>query len=346
MGDFDPAAAGPFWGGRRGSEQRLPFSISLVEAKPALAGELRNSIQSLPHTTNLFDAPLIEVGEFSDHVDRILARLIYSAYPKTATFAFVDPCRASGYGVLEVRSILDKRYGECLLFWNYEGVNRWLGSVAAQHSEGAGLTQLFGSESGLQHALQIWSSARNTPEKERDLLSHFLRCVSEYSGAEFLVPFRFTSESAKRTSHYLIHCSKNPLAFKIMKEIMGSLRTNTEPGHFSFLGPSDVGDQVPMFIPEAEAAASTAISNELSKGRRPVRFFSEDWVRRPGDLFRATDYKRILLTMEAEGQVEVLCEDGSSITPASKRPNRQGRPTLADRLVVRLGNKTPGNTKN
>lgn len=315
--------------------QSRRFSMSLVEADPSLAQELRDAISIQPRPQNLFEDPLILTGEFADHLQAILARRIYSDSSSTATFAFLDPCRASGYGAAEIRAILGKRYGECLIFWNYDGVNRWLGSVDSEYSSGTRLSHMFGTTDALAIALEVWRSVRSPAQKERALLGHFLTCVREYSGAEFLVPFRFVSDAANRTSHYLVHCSRHPLAFRLMKDVMGSLRTSDEPGQFSFLGHSDLGDQISLFAPEAEEEAAEAILGELSDGPRSVGLFTEQWVERPADLFRGTDYRAILLGLESDGRVQVLEGDGTTPAPAHARRRYKGRPTLASRLLVR-----------
>jgi three-Cys-motif partner protein len=316
------------------AEQSRRFSMSLVEADASLAQELRVAIASQPRPENLFEDPLILTGAFSDHLQTILARRLYSVGASTATIAFLDPCRASGYGAEEIRAILRKKFGECLIFWNYVGVNRWLGSLAAEQSSGSQLSHMFGTSDALRTALEIWRSARSLPEKERGLLSHFLNCVRDYSGAEFLVPFRFVSASANRTSHYLVHCSRHPLAFRLMKEVMGSLRSSDDPGQFSFLGYSDLGDQISLFVPEAEVEAAEAILTELGKGQRPVRLFTKQWIERPSDLFREKDYREILLQLEADGRIRVFLEDGVTPAPAHSRRRNKGKPSLAPQLRV------------
>lgn len=317
-------------------EQRQPFSLSLVEAEADLAEDLRAAMREAPRPANLIDAPLVEVGEFSAHIPRILSKDIYGKFRSVATFAFLDPCRAAGYGAEEIREVLAKPYGECLVFWNYEGVNRWLGSVASQYSGGGGLARMFGSREALEEALRIWDSSRNPTEKERDLLTHFLESLRGYAGAKFLVPFRFTSDAANRTSHFLVHCSRHPLAFKLMKEVMGSLSTDPEPGQFSYLGRSDVGGQFSMFESDAQTSAAEAILSELRTGPKPVSQFTVQWVERPHDFFRSKDYKTLLLDLEAKARIRVLEEDVLTPAPASERRKKHGVPTLPDRLWVGL----------
>ena len=317
------------------SQQPRPYSVSFVEADPDVAKELREAVLERMPSPGMFDPPLIETGEFANQLAGILARPIYESHRGTATFAFVDPCRPSGFSTVDLKSILRKPYGECLVFWNYEGIIRWLGALSAEDCDGSELGRIFGGVDGLRKAREISMSARNPAEKERDLLSHFLQCTKESSAAKFLIPFRFNTETANRTGHYLIHCSNSALAFKIMKDVMGSLSSISDPGQFAFLGTSELGNQLSMLVPEAESLAEAAIRTELSKGMRPVGLFTNDWILRPHDFFRSSDYKRILLGMESEGILEVLAADGVKSKPAASRM-RLGITTLGEKLLLRL----------
>ncbi len=317
------------------AKQSLPFSVSLVEADTNAADELRVAVAAR-QAIRYFDKPLVETGEFATLLSRILDRPIYKEHKNTATFAFVDPCRSSGYGAVDIRAILEKPYGECLIFWNYDGIGRWLGAAAAENYDRSGLVRIFGSELGVQKALEIRDSSNSVAEKENSLLTLFLRCTKNNSGAKFCIPFRFITEAANRTGHYLIHCCNNPLAFRIMKDVMASLSSTPEPGQFGFLGHSGIGSQLSMFAPIAEVQAIADIKAELATSIRPVHLFTVNWVHRPEDLFRARDYKAILLRMEAVGEIEVIDEDGVTLRPRGSRKKQNGSPTLADRFMVRL----------
>lgn len=300
--------------------------MSLIEAVADLATELRAALAPISRPSHMIDEPWVDVGHFSEYLESVLVRPVYARHRNVATFAFLDPCRASGYGVEEVSAILAKPYGECLVFWNYDGIVRWLGAIASEHARRTGMMQILGSTDALENALFIHNSARNPPEKERDLLTLFLESLQVHARAKFLIPFRFTSDTSRRTSHFLIHCSRDPLPFRLMKQVMGSLSDSAEPGAFSYLGTEAVGQQFSMFEPDAKVRARDAILRELRVAPRPVSRFTKDWVERPQDLLREMDYKVLLIDLERECRIVVLRPDGRTPYPAAERPVRKGAP--------------------
>ncbi len=316
-------------------QQRNPYCASFVEVQRADADDLRRAIAMLPRSDREIEAPLVLDGEFAEHIDALLARPVLMPFRKIATFAFVDPCRAKGVRVRDIQKILAIPFGECLIFWNYDGVNRWLGAVSAGQSSGEGLKDLFGDTVVLRKAVDFSRMTADPIEKERGLLRLFLEALQAHSGASYLLPFRFDARDASRTSHYLIHCSCHGLAFKLMKQVMSSLSSSGEPGKFEFLGESDIGGQADLFRPAAEEAAEKDILEALRQGPRSVTLFYEDWVQRPGDYFSQPDYKRVLLSMEARDLIEVLDSDGNTPLPRNRRRQYKGQATLGERLWVR-----------
>jgi three-Cys-motif partner protein len=316
-------------------QQQLPYCASFVELEVGDANELRSVVAALPVKGRQLESPLVLTGEFAEHIDALLARPALRPFRRVATFAFVDPCRVKGVRVRDIQKILAMPFGECLIFWNYDGVNRWLGAVSTGHSSGEGLKDLFGDTAVLRQAIDLSEAVVDPPEKERGLLSLMLNVLHAHSGAEYVLPFRFDARESNRTSHYLIHCSRDGLAFKLMKAVMSSLTSSDEPGRFEFLREGDVASQADLFVPAPDAVAAQQVLEELNAGPRPVKLFCEDWVRRSGDFFAQSDYRRLLLSMEERGQIEVLDADGVTPSPRNRRRQIKGEATLAERLWVR-----------
>lgn len=314
------------------SKQRLPWSVSFVEADIKLFQQLAKAVHEHPTKAGIFDKPFIQHGEFTQFVQEILSRGIYSQFKRVATFAFIDPCGASGVRMSDIARLLSQDYGECLLFWNYDGINRWLGGAQAGTHSTAGVVDLFGDEALVREALAI--CLKMPPDKERLLRDLFIRAVSTKSGARFVLPFRFEAKGSERTSHYLIHCSNHGLAFKIMKDVMDSASSGDE-GAFEFLNDADTSYQMGMFRPQFEKARAEILA-QLTKETTPVRVFTDDWTRRPHDLISSVAYKRILLELEEAGEIQVLSKDGTEPMPAKRRPKRLGKATLGDDYLLRL----------
>jgi hypothetical protein len=237
--------------------------------------------------------------------------------------------------VRDIRKILKAPFGECLIFWNYDGVNRWLGAVFAGQSSGEGLKDLFGDTAVLRQAIDLSEAVADPREKERGLLSLMLKVLQDHTGATYVLPFRFDARDANRTSHYLIHCSRDGLAFKLMRAVMSSLTSSEEPGRFEFLRDVDDASQADLFVPASDVVAAGQILDALAEGPRPVKLFCDDWVRRPSDFFSQSDYRRLLLTMEERRQIQVLASDGKTPLPQDGRRRVKAEATLGERLWVR-----------
>lgn len=312
--------------------QSMPCSASFIEEDPQLFPKLEQAISQHPSVTGhkLFDEPFIKQGEFKDWVESTLKRPIYSRFSKVATFAFVDPCGVRGVRMSDLSLLLSRQYSECLLFWNYDGINRWLGGVAKREHPRSGLDELFGDPDLVDEALLHFDRSASSAEKEQKILRLFIGGLKK-SGKQFVLPFRVEAKDKDRTSHYLIHCSGHPLAFKIMKDVMGGAGTGTETGAFEF---SSAAETAALFSPLADQARDN-ILKQLARGPLRVSVFTKEWILRPDDFFRDKDYRGILLELEAAGLVEVLDKSGKSVVAASRRPQRQGKPTLGPDYLVR-----------
>jgi len=310
------------------SQQRRPASASFIEKDPLLFEELVDAMSHHEPVNKLFDPPLIERGTFAEWIDRILNRPIYSRFRRVATFAFVDPCGVQGLRMKDLSSVLSRQFGECLVFWNYDGINRWLGLVRKGEHSRAGLVELFGREDFVEEALLLFAGQRLNKEKE--ILELYMRALNQ-AGATHVLPFRVTAKDKNRTSHYLLHCSRHGLAFKIMKEVMAST-TTADHGEFEFSTALESGS---LFSPVLETARDRILST-LARGPLQVRTFTEQWVMQPGDLLIAKDYREILLKLEREGKIEVVDKKSNNVVPAHKRKQQMGKPTLGPNYLVRL----------
>jgi three-Cys-motif partner protein len=313
------------------ADQSRPFSVSFVEADPELFQRLSEEIATRDALPNLYDPPLLRHGQFHQFVDEILSRPIYTRFRNPATFAFIDPCGVQGVRMEDISRILAKPYGECLLFWNYDGINRWLGGVLKGEHDRAGLEALFGGDEFVDEALTYASVSTKPGLKEQNILELFMRALRS-RGPRFVLPFRVQARDSDRTSHYLIHCSSNSLPFTIMKDVMGGAHTGEDSGAYEFSSAAETG----LLFHPIEDGARTRILEHLGHGACKVETFTKRWICEPDDYFRGSDYKRILLELEAEGRIEVLDKQGEKPMPRTKRRiGVGGKPTLGDDYFVR-----------
>jgi three-Cys-motif partner protein len=335
------AGAGTYEGAHPGSplialsllaDQAQPWTASFVESDNELFKQLSKAIANDRHLRGLAEPCFLRRGEFSEFVKEILSRKIYVGHAPVATFAFIDPCGVRGVRMIDIAEILSKPFGECLLFWNYDGINRWLGAVVAGTHPFEGLPELFGEQAAARKAIKIFEEDKS--DKERALRDLFFISVREHSKARFLLPFRFEAKDSSRTSHYLIHCSNDGLPFKIMKHVMDRA-SSSDQGLFEMLNDSDTSFQLGMFRPHRDQARTEIL--ECLRHRIPrVRLFTEDWVRRSEDLMTSDGYRCLLLEMERDGEIQIIANDGTTPMPSDKRANRQGKATLGETYFVRL----------
>jgi three-Cys-motif partner protein len=318
-----------------GKQDKLPYCASFVEVSEPDYADLQEAVSGYRPIGKLLETPLVLRGEFADHIDSVLDRRVLSRYRRVATFAFIDPCKVRGVRLADIKKVLQRPYGECLVFCNYDGMVRWLGAVASGASDGEGLRDFLGDDETLKRAVDLVQATKNPKEKETGLLGIFLSACRTHSGASHLLPFRFNAQDAQRTSHYLVHFSRHGLAFKIMKGVMSALSSVREPEKFEFLGQSDIGDQADLFRPAPSTKAEEAILALLANGPSPLTVILDEWVQRPDDFFSETHYRKILLDMEERGRIEVLKEDGETLLLRADRRMINGKSTLPKQLWIR-----------
>jgi three-Cys-motif partner protein len=314
--------------------QPKPATISLVESDKACFDDLRTTVA--PRSLQVCD-PLLSNSAFEEVLPDLVRRPIYAKYRRVATFAFIDPCGVRSVRMRDIGRLLELPFGECLLFWNYEGLNRWLGGVSSETLGRDNLVEFFGGVDACEAALSCFRRTSDAGRREIELRDLYIGSLRDVAGARFIIPFRFRSRRKVGTSHYLIHCATHQLAFKIMKEVMRNAATRTDGAvEFEFLHADELGVQTALFRPSVDRARS-AILDELRKGVRPVGLFADAWVLRPDDFLVTQQYKEILTELEREGLIEILDPATARLLPASARRTTVGRPTLASRLLARIG---------
>lgn len=313
-------------------------AVSCVEDYEPFSLALKDALAEYPGSAQLFNNPLVQLGKFHDHIDRILRNDVYSTARRgrdVATFAFVDPCGLVGVRLIDIVRLLQLPYGECLLFFNYTGVVRLIGGVHAGSHSRTVLADLLGTDDRVQALL---NAVAGQSDKRKEILvrDHFTSAIKNEAGAAFFVPFAVQPSESNRTSHYLIHCSSHSLAFKIMKEVMYGATNDQrdEYGQLTYLNVDELGQQLSFFARQDIEGRKQLILDSLKEPKQ-VRYFCEEWVLRPDDPFIGKHYKTMLLEMESDGRIIVFSKDGKSLCPAESRRKQKGKVTLGDDYWLR-----------
>jgi three-Cys-motif partner protein len=315
-------------------------AISLVEDIPAFYQELVSHVDRAASRNRLMYEPLILHGQFRDHVDKILSHPIYDASTQIGTFCFVDPCGIEGVRLEDLVKFLQLPFGELLLFFNYAGFNRILGGIEAGTATKEIAAAMLGSSDRVNLLMEALSDEIDSKNRETIVRDQLIAALRHDARTEFFVPFRFETRGAERTSHYLVHCSNNSLAFKIMKSVMWKLgRDDTDPiGKLELIRDDERGTQFSLFRQDL-LQAKHAVLTRLRQGATIVGEFTDSWVRQSSDPFSAEAYKTLLLRMEESGEIEVFDHSNSIPRPRSKRL-RDGKATLGDPNWLRLAKNT------
>lgn len=308
-------------------------TISLVEFKKRYCTEVASAVDAHLATPRLALPPIVRRGFFSDHLDEILQRDIYRQAP-CATFAFVDPCGVKGIRMKDLARILMLPFGEVLLFFNYSGVIRIIGQARKGMDSSTALTELLGSGERAATLVRAIDGTSDTMERESLVRGMFADALRVDSGVRFLVPFRFESRDSEATTHYLLHCCRDPLGFLIMKDVMwdAGRAPGAAHGSLGFQNDRERGKQLALLRFDIADTESRVLSR-LAKGAVQVSHFTKVWATRPEDLTPRKAYRQVLLDLESRGRIEVFDKANQAAAPASTR--RTG--TLGPDYWLRVG---------
>ena len=308
------------------SDFSAKVSTIFIESDDALFSELQRKVADFCLAHPQIRKPICRHGTFSSQLSDILSKTGSNLAP---TFLFVDPCGVSGSSFETIRTVMQNEKCEAFLFFNIDGTRR----IAGLPDLSPVLIELIGSE---QRATALYDKLKQTNgslERETIILSEYCTALADDIGTKYIIPFRVEHEAQRRTSHYLIHASKHPLAFRIMKDVMWRRgHGEDEPGGLELRQKSRT-NFVPMFDRHAD------IKGEILEAlaARPLRVgvFYEEWTARPTDMQAESAYRQALLQLEREGRIEVLSKDGKDVVSFEKRRQIKGKPTLAKDYFVR-----------
>ncbi len=310
-------------------------SLSLVEKSQDYFEELQEAVGNHEHTQQLLDVPFIRQGTFANYVDEILGRPIYNNPGKIATFAFIDPCGVDGVRMQDMMRILNSDFGELLLFFNYDAVNRIIGGVEKGTHDLRIPAELFGSEEVVKVLLQQLANISKPDEREKIIWGHFIAQLISHS-ARYVLPFCFPAKASTRSSHYLVHCCNHRLGFKFMKHVMwGAGKASDEDwGRLNFVPANLAGGQLDLLRPDIDEK-KRQILEDLSIRQYRVGDYIGEQVYRPSDVFSVQVYKKMLMELEREGEVVVY--DKENVKPIlQEKRMRKGKPTLGDPCWLRI----------
>ena len=208
-------------------ELHQTFQAHFNDSNTEFCGQLRQAIGALPRIGLLQHPPTVECREVGvDTYHELAPRPVPTLY-------FLDPW---GYRGLSVSLIGDALSGfgcECILFFNFNQINRFLSADVV----GERMRELFGP--GRHGAMLTRVSGVSGLDREALVMEEMQAALAE-AGASEVTQFRFTNRAGTRPSHYIMHAAKHPKARQIMADIMAKWSSRTDAGVASFeFNPAD-----------------------------------------------------------------------------------------------------------
>jgi three-Cys-motif partner protein len=233
-----------------------------------------------------------------------------------STLFFFDPWGYKGLTPELIGATIKDWASECILFFNYNRINMDIDNKIVNRN----VNELFGEKRAYQ--LRVRLDRRSPYEREQKIIREFCGLL-EQMGAKYTLPFCFRHRSKDQTSHYIIHASKHPKGYGLMKEIM-------EP--YSIKD----ADGVPAFTFDPKGQLTLNFNRPL---RELCRLLLKEFVgesleagkiyanHQTKTRFTKRNYKDALLLLEEEGKISVD-------VPVVKRPMKKGKPTMGDKRVI------------
>ena len=232
------------------------------------------------------------------------------------TLFFLDPWGYKGVSLDLIKVAIKDWASECVLFFNYKRINMDLQKASVDKN----INGLFGKERA--DRLRARMAGMQPYRREETIIQEFCDALRDMGG-KYTLPFCFRDRKRDRTSHYLIHTSKDALGYGLMKEIMDGYSIKDADG-------------VPTFAFDPKNQLTLNFNQPLKElGEQLTRHFGGRTLK-AGDIYKEhqpltrftkRNYKDALLTLEDEGRIE-------ADVPAESRPIRNGKRTLGDRRIV------------
>lgn len=239
---------------------------------------------------------------------------------------FIDPFGYKGLSLDLIGRAIQGWGSECILFFNYDRINRDLENPVVSRP----MTILFG-EARLDELRRKVRQTQVPHEREQIIVEGFKSALREVGG-QYVAEFKFRNRGADRTSHYIFHVTKNANGHRIMKEIMYGLSTDEREVRRAEFAPP-LTPQLPLFPdgwegdldPHSLRALKELLRVDLAGQSLSV---GEICSRYTGDEFSyiRRNVKSALVNLEATGLV--------AVDPPLSERMRDGKPTLADHLIV------------
>lgn len=251
------------------------------------AAALRTEIKALPGIETLQYAPAVYNSEVGAATPEVFGKITMAP-----SLAFLDPWGYKGLSRELIHSLLKDWGCEVMFFFNFNRVNMDITNDAVTTH----MQALFGPPrlAALRDAV-----AGLAGQMRQGAVMAALEEMLREVGAQFILPFRFVSAGAERTSHYLIFLTKHFLGYKIMRDVMGKASSYAIDGVPSF----EYTSKPALFLADGRTveALGQSLTTDLAGTTMPVEQLFERHSR--DKLYVFSNYREALLRLEEAGRV-------------------------------------------
>lgn len=282
------------------------------DINPNFIASLEKAISEIPDIKSLKSQPIVmnlTIG------DEIVGQL--KSMNLVPTLLFVDPWGYKGLTLALIGSVLKDWGCDCIFFFNYVRINAGLNNKKFD----CHIDSIFGK----QRAQELRENLlKKKPKKREELILFYLKDALREIGGEYVISYKFYKTDKNRTSHFLIFVSKNVLGYKIMKEIMAEFSSHEYQNVATFEFNPHVRDYG-LFPP----TPLDELENDLMEKFKGNTLSVEDifYKHNLGTPYIESNYKEALLNLEEKQQVYTN-------PPADRRPIRNGKLTMADKVII------------
>lgn len=163
-------------------------------------------------------------------------------------------------------------------------------------------------------------------ERELEIIEKFAQAIKQETDSNYVLPFRFKSHKADRTSHHLIFVTKNIKGYKIMKEVMAKKSSEQNQGVGTFEYNPTTEKQPLLFELSRPLDELQDLLLQEFKGQTLTmkQIYQNHHVGTP---YIKSNYKKALNELELNGKIKAN-------PPASERRMQKGKKTFADKVQV------------
>lgn len=307
-----------------GNENMRNMLVSIFnDANRKYAESLEDTINSIQGIVTLKSKPIVTNLEMGQEE---IAVQILDYVKGIPSLYFVDPYGYKGLSLQLISAAIKNWGSDCIFFFNYNRINRDINNPLVEER----INSILGRERA-EKLRRIIDQTTSPMERELTIVEEICQALNSECG-EFVLPFCFKKENGKRSSHHLIFVSKNKTGYKIMKDIMANVSSDSEQGVPSFQYTPATEKQLLLFgySRPLDDLAEMLLTIYAGKTKTMEHIFDDHNVGTP---YISKNYKDILTKLESEGKIQ-------TDPPANERPKRKGKVTFADKVRVTFPPKT------